>query len=657
MFVQPQAGDPLTLWTATLPAATQTSAYSQDLNASGGTPPYTFAVTSGSLPTGLNLGASSGTISGIPTQPGVYSFTAEVTDSLGATFSNPLSLPVQSTDPSQPLLSVATSRTSGVAPLSVFFDATQTISSEYPNKPFHGLAYHWDFGDAGSARLTSTGAVASGAVASHVFETPGSYLVRLTVTEPDGSVGTSDVTIDVTDPDQVYAGNNTICISSSGDFTGAPAGAQQLTMSSFDQGLTHYAGGRRVLVRRGDSVNSTGMTFSNSQLSGGGIIGAFGQGSNQPDSRGIYDNNPRILCSGWGAMRTPPHDVRIMDLTFEDPGGSADNILSPGSRMDRVLLLRIKTTGFRVPLICGNEIYHRLNLDPHDQFAIVDSEFDQPRENGMYIAGFRLSLIGTRVARAGISHLVRITHTVGCVIDNNELEYPGGTRHVIKLHAQHDRNRYGEFSEKIVISRNLIRSTRTWMITLSPQDDHKDERVREALVEKNTIIAEGTAGVGVFVTGSDVTVRNNRFVDNGSTNWEFHCVRVTRRGSEPIAYGVEVYHNTYYNPNGRSGGDYMVSSQSHTGPVMVKNNLIWAPATPNVNAAGGWAQWESVGNIVNENPLFVSPSTNPLTMDFSLQSGSPVIGRGELDLPVLDDFKGRSRNPEQARPSVGAHER
>lgn len=43
-------------------------AYSFQLNAAGGTPPYTFAVASGTLPAGLTLSAS-GLISGTPTAP------------------------------------------------------------------------------------------------------------------------------------------------------------------------------------------------------------------------------------------------------------------------------------------------------------------------------------------------------------------------------------------------------------------------------------------------------------------------------------------------------------------------------------------------------------------------------------------------------------
>ena len=42
----------LTLAPASLPNGTQGTAYSQTVTASGGTAPYTFAVSSGSLPTG-----------------------------------------------------------------------------------------------------------------------------------------------------------------------------------------------------------------------------------------------------------------------------------------------------------------------------------------------------------------------------------------------------------------------------------------------------------------------------------------------------------------------------------------------------------------------------------------------------------------------------
>jgi uncharacterized repeat protein (TIGR01451 family) len=60
-------------------------AYSSAAVAGGGTPPYTFSVASGALPAGLSLNTTTGAITGTPTTAGPFSFTASVTDSLGAT--------------------------------------------------------------------------------------------------------------------------------------------------------------------------------------------------------------------------------------------------------------------------------------------------------------------------------------------------------------------------------------------------------------------------------------------------------------------------------------------------------------------------------------------------------------------------------------------
>ncbi|WP_426702276.1 putative Ig domain-containing protein [Rhodanobacter sp. Col0626] len=68
----------------TLTAATQNAAYSTSVSASGGTSPYTYAVTAGALPAGLTL-ASNGAISGAPTVSGSFNFTVTATDSSGGT--------------------------------------------------------------------------------------------------------------------------------------------------------------------------------------------------------------------------------------------------------------------------------------------------------------------------------------------------------------------------------------------------------------------------------------------------------------------------------------------------------------------------------------------------------------------------------------------
>lgn len=66
--------------TTTLPNAIAGQQYSAALTATGGTGTYTWSITSGSLPSNLNLNSATGVISGIPNAAGPASFTATVQD-------------------------------------------------------------------------------------------------------------------------------------------------------------------------------------------------------------------------------------------------------------------------------------------------------------------------------------------------------------------------------------------------------------------------------------------------------------------------------------------------------------------------------------------------------------------------------------------------
>jgi len=91
---------PLELTTSQLPGGTVGSSYSTTLSASGGTPPYSWSVSSGTLPTGLSL-SSSGTLSGTPTVAGAFPFTVAVKDTASASASASLSINVASVSPLQ----------------------------------------------------------------------------------------------------------------------------------------------------------------------------------------------------------------------------------------------------------------------------------------------------------------------------------------------------------------------------------------------------------------------------------------------------------------------------------------------------------------------------------------------------------------------------
>lgn len=78
------AAPTITITPATLPGGIQSTLYQVSLSASGGTAPYSFAVTAGTLPAGLALSAG-GILSGTPTAAGNSSFTVTATDGLGFT--------------------------------------------------------------------------------------------------------------------------------------------------------------------------------------------------------------------------------------------------------------------------------------------------------------------------------------------------------------------------------------------------------------------------------------------------------------------------------------------------------------------------------------------------------------------------------------------
>jgi len=105
-----------------------------------------------------------------------------------------------------PIAKITTDKTSGAAPLAISFNASESTDSDGTI-----ASYAWSFSD---------GSTASGVTASHTFNTVGTYLATLTVTDNKGAVSTANTNISVT-------GTTTTC----GEFT---------TMMSKDFPLTGF---------------------------------------------------------------------------------------------------------------------------------------------------------------------------------------------------------------------------------------------------------------------------------------------------------------------------------------------------------------------------------------------------------------------------------
>jgi hypothetical protein len=122
---------PLVIATSALPGGTVGIPYSSAVSASGGTSPYTWAITAGSLPPGLSLSAS-GAINGTPTSAGNADFTVQVTDSTAPTpftATQALSISVVAAAPAS-----CTATMSNSSPADYTND-TVNITSNVPNEP------------------------------------------------------------------------------------------------------------------------------------------------------------------------------------------------------------------------------------------------------------------------------------------------------------------------------------------------------------------------------------------------------------------------------------------------------------------------------------------------------------------------------------------
>jgi hypothetical protein len=118
--INPQGQSSLQITTSSLPQGQQGQIYSAAFSASGGTQPYAWSLTSGSLPPGITLNTS-GDLNGTPTAIGTSNFSVMVTDATGKTATGTFSLTVTASTgydgPAQlPKVTMATAMSDSPAP-------------------------------------------------------------------------------------------------------------------------------------------------------------------------------------------------------------------------------------------------------------------------------------------------------------------------------------------------------------------------------------------------------------------------------------------------------------------------------------------------------------------------------------------------------------
>jgi PKD repeat protein len=135
---------------------------------------YTWSFGDGGSGAGVNAAH-------VYTTPGSYTVALTVTDTVGA--SDTATLVVQIDQNSPPIARVALSTMSGYAPLLVDFDAADSSDSDGSI-----VEYTWDFGDETSGEGVSV---------YHLYGTPGTYTICLTVRDDKGETASTYATIEV----------------------------------------------------------------------------------------------------------------------------------------------------------------------------------------------------------------------------------------------------------------------------------------------------------------------------------------------------------------------------------------------------------------------------------------------------------------------------
>lgn len=182
-------------------------------------------------------------------------------------------------------LSLGASRISGTAPFGAVFTATANSPAARVVLPYHDIESVWSFDDPGQFTSLDNnplwGAdknIAYGPRATHVFAGANTYMVTCTSHDGENPAKSENITIEVADPNDVFAGADTAVVSVNSDFAGKPLNAAEFTTVS--SALSHLSGrtNARLLLRAGETF-SGGISIT--ENGGGGRklqIGRFGSG-------------------------------------------------------------------------------------------------------------------------------------------------------------------------------------------------------------------------------------------------------------------------------------------------------------------------------------------------------------------------------------------
>ncbi len=595
-----------------------------------------------------------------------------------------------------------------IAPCLVLFDA-QTTTDSASTRLFHTLDYRWDFDDPNSGTGVTGYSLnsAHGRVASHMYETPGTYDVGLNVYNASGGTDSATTALVVQDPVTYFAGS-IYCVSTGTDFASwCPSGATQIgSQTNFDTALeaTPNTDGAKswVVANCGETWEIAGqVTLIDSAAPG--LI------SSRSTSGGVCGTNPLInIDSTESAVYLGDNwTVAGIDIAGDDTPAASDSCYyiktcitySPScvdmTAKDGMVVSRSTCSG-----ISGGAMTMEGNASIFaTRIGVWGSSFTfSPNNNYGSGSGSLQFWHGEQMAMQNNvldgnntgEYPIRFVGFRDTVVSDNIMKDAGGgsdERNLIQLRCTDPES---QICSNTVVSRNLFISNGHSAAPFirvcrdagcNPEGPFGITNVVDLLIENNMMRFSGgvtahdpTSGL-VFLGSADTTVRNNiadlRGIDSSSGTISFvqtYNEPLATHGSWPTYAdwsNNHVFNNTVYTDSTSTFNFvWCYNTEANGTGHRCYNNLLYAPNQTGTVTATSGTNWTAFTNVDAGSSPFDFVDTPPtiytsVYSDFDLKLGDTLaINQGtdidsDFDNSLFIDAWEHCRT---GTPDVGAHE-
>lgn len=565
-----------------------------------------------------------------------------------------------------PNINLQVSRTSGVAPLAVFFDASGTTDSS-TSLPFHELSYSWNFGDSGGGTFPTDGAsknTATGPVTAHVFET-GSvtpYTVTLTVT--NGTLQ-SQTTVQITAnvPDTVYAGTATIAIGAStlpvAGVDGVPAGADCMTVSDWPTIInTHVADNTRILLKHDDTFTGTATALLDNS---GVTIGMYGSGA-KPIIRTTGTANNSDILEFTGTC----DDCRIVDLDLDGQSDVHRNCIRGTGTFDlsRLLLFRVDMhnagSGFTTSVAAGSIIPDGIFLVDCTIRTINQTTGSDSVGYALFMDGTKLAVLGTEsdTTTGTAQHLLRVNVANRGVFSHNLLQNSVTGKEMFALRGPPPTGSgpypAGYATQFCVLSHNQVETNTYCGIQVDSDANVADASVVQDVILESNFFVRTTGGTGdMRLRGVRYTARNNISILSGAASGILPIAVYGTGTHGTVTENIWLYNNSMYSSTNPGAARMVDLNDTGIIGLLIRNNVLYVPSytgTPEtVHDFGSDNLYVENNNTVTKTSTPTMFTTIPpvVPVDFTPGAASPLIDAG-FAVPIWYDYLGATRTADAA---------